>query len=471
MPLVTLAVLPFRSIPAESDLLELGLADVFISRLGQLADVRVLPLTATEQLRHDVDQNVAARRLGATHVLSGRLQRENGFVRATVQLISTSDNRTIWSAPVDTDASTLFAIQDIVVTRVLSELAPEITPGARRTLAQAGTRSNDAYEAYVRGRAHTAKPTRAELTRAAALFERAVTLDPAYADAWAALGTVYRMFPLFDGVPGEEFPKAKRAAARALDLDPGHAEAHSVLGTVAFWYDWDYREAERLLRRAVELQPSSTQSYLSLAHLLSNIGRQDEALVEIRRARTLDQEWPLLRSLEGQFLFMARRDEDSLTRLTEVIALEPRLTAGHIMRAYPLIALKRYEDAIHSCDQALALNRNPASPAKPHSFAVALRGYALARLGRVPEAQSVLAQLRAQAREQYVPPHHEALLLHALGRDGDALARLREAVDTRDLFVTFVGVDSKWDGLRDVPAFRALMARASLLEVSDQARR
>ena len=204
---VTLAVMPFRSIPPGSDVLELGLADVFINRLSRLSEIRVLPLTATERLRAGDDPGEAARRLGATHMLYGRLHREHGFVRATVQLVSTSDNRTIWSSPVDTDASTLFAIQDIVVTRVLEELAPQLTAGARRALAQPGTRNNNAYEAYVRGRAHAAKPARAELTRAVELLERAVELDPAYADAWAALGTASRMLPLFDGVPTRHLSK------------------------------------------------------------------------------------------------------------------------------------------------------------------------------------------------------------------------------------------------------------------------
>ena len=62
-------------------------------------------------------------------------------------------------------------------------------------------------------------------------------------------------------------------------------------------------------------------------------------------------------------------------------------------------------------------------------------------------------------------------MLHALGRDDEALDRLRAAIDARDLFVTFLGVDSKWDGLRDSPVFRALLSRVNLLEVSDRSRR
>ena len=80
-----------------------------------------------------------------------------------------------------------------------------------------------------------------------------------------------------------------------------------MLGAVAFWHEWDYARAERLLRGALELQPSSVNSQLTLAHLLSNVGRHGEALTEIRRARALDPTWAVARSLEGQFLFMARQ--------------------------------------------------------------------------------------------------------------------------------------------------------------------
>jgi serine/threonine-protein kinase len=469
-PSMILAVLPLRSIPPGADvgrLLEIGLADVFISRLGQLAEVRVLPLSATERLGKATDPAAAAGRLGATHVLTGTLQREQGRVRATVHLTAIADGRVLWSAPVDTDSSSIFSIQDIIVSRVVEELAPHVAAGTRRRLARPGTFNNEAYEEYLRGRAYVGRPTRAELTRAAHHFREAVRLDERYADAWAGLASAWRRMPLFDVSPAEGFGETKRAAVRALALDSSNAEAQSALGTVAFWYDWDFPRAEAQLRRALDLQPSSTDAAVSLAHMLSNLGRHDEALVEIRRARALDPAWPVPRSLEGQFLFMARRYEDALAHLTALVAAEPHFYAARIMRMYPLIALQRYQDAILECEQGIRINQELGAP-RPHSFALALRGYALARANRLQEAGEALAALRRQAREQYVPPHHEALLLHALGRDAEALRRLEDAVAVRDLFVTFLAVDSKWDALRDSPPFRRVLSQAHLLDVSDR---
>jgi tetratricopeptide (TPR) repeat protein len=358
-----------------------------------------------------------------------------------------------------------------VVARVLLEIAPQLASDTRARLVEPGTRNGAAYESYLRGRAYAAQITGADLARAAESFHRAVALDPEYADAWAALGAVYRRLPLVGEVePKGAFTEAERAARRALELSPDHAEAVSVLGTVAFFYEWDYPRAEELLRRSIAQQPSAAEPRQYLAHLLSNIGRHDEALAEIARARSLDPNLLIARSLEGQFLVMARRYDEALERLDATVEHAPRFVQGHVMRAYPLIALRRYEEAVRACDIAIELeDRIPrAGPVGPRLFPSALRAYALARSGRRDEAEAALARLRRIEAEIRVRPLHLALVLHGLGRDTEALHELARAVDGRDPGVTFLGVDPRWDGLRDAPPFQALMARAHLLEVSNR---
>lgn len=463
-PSVTLAVMPFRSIPpaGENDLLELGLAEVLISRLGQLSSVRVLPLSATERLRN-AEPLQAARKLGADRVLTVTLQRDKGAVRAVPRLSSAS-GEPIWSTTIDTDASSVFSIQDIIVTKVIEELAPALSAGGRVRLARAGTRNNAAFEAYVQGRAYVLKPTRADLTRAQESFSEALKLDPGFADAWAGLGSAYKRMPIAAGVPPREaFPKAKEAANRALQLDPDNAEAHSVLGTVAFWYDWDYPRAERLLRRALELQPSSADSQLFLAHLFANLGRFDEALEEIRRARAFDPAWPLARAHEGHFLFIARRYDQALEHLNDSTKVDPRFWPGQTFRMLTLLALGRYEEAIRESDRLIE-GRRQDRPDLPES--TAYKGYALARMGRSADAERVLVEIQARGRAS-----NEALVLHALGRDEEALKRLQDAVNERALGVTFLGVYPFWDDLRDNAGFRRLLSQVNLLEVSDRVRK
>lgn len=438
--------------------------------MSQLSDARVLPLTATERMRGE-DPREAARRLNADRILMVTLQRDGGLVRASVQLFSPADDRATWSTTVDAEASSIFAIQDIIVTRVVEELAPQLVPERRRRIARSGTRNGRAFEAYLRGRVKVTRPTPADLRSAARAFEEALAADPGYADAWAGLASAYKRMPVVVGLSADAFVRAKDAAARALELEPEHAEAHSVLGTVAFWYDWDYPRAEQLLQRSLALQPSSADSQVFLAHLLSNTGRHDEALEEIRRARALDPVWPVPRALEGQFLFNARRFESALQHLTAVVEVAPGLWTGHLFRAYALIALGRHRDAVLECGRALDLRCALDTSAAPYPHIKALEAYAYAQLGQRHEAETLLATVRDRTDSQYPSAHAEALVLHGLGRDDEALARLQDAVGSREVFVTFLGVDHKWDSLRHRPDFQRLLAEVRLLEVSEQATR
>jgi tetratricopeptide (TPR) repeat protein/TolB-like protein len=465
----TLAVIPFRSLPTarHDELLELGLADALVNRLSRLSNVRVLPLTATEKRRAQ-DPREAGREIGATQVLTGTILREGDVVRATIQLWSVADNRT-WSTAVDTEASSAFAIQDKILKGVLDELAPKLDPGIRHRLSQPGTGNSQAFEAYLRGRAHVGKPNPIDLTAAAAFFEEAISLDGQYADAWAGLGSAYKRMPVANVAMPRAFEKASSAANRALEIDAENAEAISVLGTVAFWHEWKYDVAERHLLRALVLQPSNVDAHVFLAHVLSNIGRHREALAEISRARALDPAWSVPRSLEGQILSMAGQHDEAIARLNALIESDPDFWNAHYFRVWALLALHKYEEAIRGCEMVLEVRRKLTPAAGPYLGAVAHKAYALARLGHELPATTLLEQVKSTGSGSRTFPL-EALVLHGLGRDEEALAALRKAIAGRSMMVTFLGVDPKWDDLRGVSAFQDILRQANLLEVSEKRR-
>jgi eukaryotic-like serine/threonine-protein kinase len=464
-----LAIMPIRTIPPGDarDPLELGLAEVLISRLGQLSNLQVLPLSATERLRNE-DPVEAARELGADRVLTVTLQRDDDRLRAVPRLLSTTDEL-IWGTTVDTDASSVFSIQDIIVSKVVDELAPRLSPGARSKLARAGTSNNEAWEAYVRGRSHVFNVTGADLRMAKEAFEEALRLDSNYADAWAGLGSTYKRMPITAGVPtAEALPKAKEAAERALQIEPENAEAHSVLGTVAFWYEWDYPKSERLLRRAIELQPSSADAQFFLAHLYACIGRHEEALVEIRRARALDPAWPVARAHEGHFLFLARRYDEAIRHVDDAIKLDPRFWPSRSMRIMALVGLERFGEVVQEVDEVAAQVRGTGTHLPTWSFS-GLKGYSLARAGRSAEAERVLDEIRVQKPRGYNVS--AALVLNGLGRQQEAFESLRRGIEERDQTVTFLGVHPWWDDVRGEPEFRDLLREVNLLEVSDRTAR
>jgi DNA-binding winged helix-turn-helix (wHTH) protein/TolB-like protein/Tfp pilus assembly protein PilF len=461
--LQTLAVLPFRTLPPADppDLLELGLPDVLIARLSHLRDVRVLPLTASERVRQ-LDPVEAGRALGASAVLVGSLQRDQGRLRASVRLLDVRDGTASWSATLDVEDRGVFAAQDAIVERVIDTLAPRLAAETRARVERAGTASREAFEAYLKGRAHLRRLGPSDSERGLASLRGALAIDPRFADAWGGLGFALAQLPFVDDArPRDVFPEAEAAARRALEIDPDNATALGTLARVAFYYEWDEDEAERAIRRAIELQPSSPELHLYRGHMLSQLGRGDEAVLEARRARELDPGWRIAGALEGQYLALARRYPEAVAALDAVLELEPAYWQAHVMRAYPLLELGRFEEARASCDEAYLLSGG-------HSYALTLKGYALARLGRDAEAEAVLRQLQDRSRERYVPPHHLALLSRALGDTTASFAHLERAVQERDVYLTFLGVDPKWDDLRGDPRFDGLLARLHLSGLHDR---
>ena len=313
----------------------------------------------------------------------------------------------------------------------------------------------------MRGRVHVAKPMPGDLQRAADLFLDALRLDPSYADAWAGLGSAYKRMPIVSGSESDALRQARDAADRAIALEPDHAEAHAVLGTVAFWYEWDYPRAEALLRRSLELQPSNADTQVFLAHLFSNLGRADEAIEEIRRARALNPLWLVPRALEGQFLFIARRYQEALKHLDDMLKIAPMFRPARIFHTWALAAVGRAEQAIAACDAILTSDRGPeGSGLGP----LALKGYLLGQLGRRDEAEATIEALRGRRG-------HAAVVLHALGRDDEAMRELHRAADARSVVVTFLGVDPRWDRCAGSPSSTLIVERVNLLDVSNRFKR
>ncbi len=455
---ITLAVMPFELTPSAdgNELLGLGLAALLADRLGQqLASGRVLAAVDTAGWETK-DAREAVRRLSATHVLSGKLARENGRAVATAELFSAADGRVSALDPLDLPADRSGSVDAALVSHVIPRVAKALQLGTRATVAKRGTRDERASEAYLRGRAIVLRPVAEDLKRAAGFFQEAIDLDPDYAEAWAGLGSAYKRMPITGGLPPKEaFPRAEKAALKALELDQANAEGYSVLGTKALSYDWDFPAAERYLKQALDLQPNHADSHLFLGNVYSSTGRHEEALNEIRRAQEIDPQWPQARAMQGLKLVMARDYEGALRHLdVTVSATDPMLWTAHTFRADALIGLGRLEAAMRAYERSVELGGSPLNRS--------LKAHLLAVMGRRAEALAALEQ---------IPPEHNyarALALHALSRDEEAMVALNRAVDDKAVFVSALGVNPKWDKLRNFQPFRDVLQRVHLLEVSEK---
>ncbi|MEM9554271.1 MAG: winged helix-turn-helix domain-containing protein [Acidobacteriota bacterium] len=295
------------------------------------------------------------------------------------------------------------------------------------------------------------------LERAAALYDQALAEAPGYAEAWAGLAETYNLLaweePGPRTGPHAAYPRALEAAERALVLDPSVAEAHAARAFALLYFYWDFAEAERSFRRAVELAPAFAMAHHYAAGLFAATGRHDEAIAAMLRAEELDPVSLSIRSDLGWYYLFARRPDEGLEACGRTLADDPRygwaiacLREAHRQRG----------DLAASADAArrwLALGRGVEGEPSP--------------VDAPPDAvlRSLLEiELHRDLHRRRQRPSAFALAADyaALGRADDALRWLERAVDARDGWVIFAAVHPRFESLHGDSRYRALLARLGL---------
>jgi TolB-like protein/Flp pilus assembly protein TadD len=454
-----IAVLPFKPLVPENrdQVLEFGMADTLITKLSNSRQLIVSSLPSVRRYGGlDQDPVAAGRQLQVNSVVEGNVQRSGDQIRVTVRLINVSDGTSIWAGTFDEKFTDVFTVQDTISRKVADALAVRLTGEEQQRLTRRYTDNVTAYQLYMTGRYQWAKLTPGDITKSIDFFKQAIEKDPSYALAYFGLAESYRALAINADVPSKDcLPASKDAARKAIELDRSLSEAHSALSFGMIWYDWDWSGAEEEARRAIVLNPNSAHAHFGYAHVLSDLARHDEAIAQIRQARELDPVFPLYRSLEGMFLLHAGRNEEALAKLRTAAELDPNFWVTHLMLGRVYIQQRKYAEAIEELSQARDLSHG-------NSEAIGSIGYAAALAGDKASARTVLDELKTLSSQRYIPPHNIALVYNGLGDQDQALAELDKACDERDVRVTLLKVDPRWDSLRSNPRFLGILKRIGL---------
>ncbi|HZF39689.1 MAG TPA: protein kinase, partial [Blastocatellia bacterium] len=251
----SIAVLPFVTQnddpQAGSDTAMLGdaITDNIINDLSQLPNLDVKPRGAVLRYKdREVDPQEVAAALDVHAVLTGRIIRRGDTVQVIVALADTRDNRNLWGQQYNRKISDLLLIQQ--------EIASDVSDNLRLKLSGQEKRRLEAQQYYMRGRNAWNKRTPDSILEGAELLKQAIQVDPTYAAAYAGLADCYNMLVNYSVLPpNEAFPKSKEAAEKALELDENLAEAHTARAFIYFMWEWNWAEAGREYRRAIELKP------------------------------------------------------------------------------------------------------------------------------------------------------------------------------------------------------------------------
>jgi DNA-binding winged helix-turn-helix (wHTH) protein/tetratricopeptide (TPR) repeat protein len=339
-----------------------------------------------------------------------------------------------------------------------------IRPAPRRSASSASTagptgskrwpENAEAYQAYLNGRSFWNKRTPASAVKSAEYFRRAIELDPNFALAYVGLADAYNYFPLDRD---QKAPLVRAALEKALALDETLAEAHATLGNLSLFDDWDWPEAERRLRRAIELDPNYPTAHHWYAYYLAAMGRLDEALAEIRRARELDPLSLIINADVGQLLHFARRDDEAIEQLRRTIEMDRGFVMAHHRLAEVYERTGKFDEALAEFQKAY-----PGYQTELPQMATVARVYALS--GNQSEARRILARIaRAPKGEGDMVSKPSMALIHAgLGETEQAFAWLETALTEKDAELILLKSNPLFDSLRPDPRFQTILRRMKL---------
>ncbi len=281
----SIAVLPFVDMSERKDqeYFSDGLAEELIEQLGKTPGLKVIARTSSFSFKGRSDDiPTIALKLKVANVLEGSVRRSGNHLRVSTQLIRADSGQPLWSETFDREFKDVFAIQDeigaAVVTALKVQLNGESTPARGH-----GTTNPEAYNAYLLGRQLHLQGTVTSWRQAIEEYEKAIDLDPHYADAYADLAV--SEYYLADQTGDHALGKlAEQAAQKAIDLDPRLASGYSVRAFLRYLYRYDWVGAESDLKQALALEPTNSRVLSRYGNLLSYLGRTEEATAMLRKA-------------------------------------------------------------------------------------------------------------------------------------------------------------------------------------------
>jgi serine/threonine-protein kinase len=455
----SIAVLPFvnASPDPENEYLSDGITDELIDALAKIAGLRVSSRTSVFALKgKSLDVRAVGALLGASVVLEGTVRKAGERLRITAQLTSTDDGRLLWSQRYDRQLVDVFTIQDEIAGTIVSTLRATMFADLSEHVPRRYTENIHAYGLYLKGRYAWNKRTREGVAEAIEYFQQAIAEDPNYAPAYAGLADSYALDVDYRAVPvAEPFDRAKEYARKALAIDEAVPSAHASLAWSLFIYDWDWEGADREFRCAIELNPRYASAHQWFAFLLAARGQHDAALLEGHTALELDPASVSIRRGVGWLYYYARRYDQARDHLARAIEMNPMAVESHRILAVTLAQQGEVRDAERVLREALTL---PAAGA----FTRAELGWLLARSARAAEAEALLAEIHALARDHYVSPVPFAILHIGLGNLDTALDWAERAYAERRGWLAYLNVNPIFDPLREHPRFAALVQRMKL---------
>jgi TolB-like protein/tetratricopeptide (TPR) repeat protein len=461
----SIAVLPFDNLSkdAEQQFFADGVTDQLIADLSKVRSLRVISRNSAMQYRGtDKKLPQIGQELGVDALVVGSVSSSGDKVRIASQLIRVPREEHLWAETYDRDANEVLSLQREVARIIANEIRITMTPVEETALAGGRKVDPEVHQLVLRGQHLNNQGGEANLRRALEYFERAVIKDPAYAPAHVGVSVSNRyLMGAGYAAPHDVMPKAKAAAQAALRLDESLADAHVSMGFVNLFYDWDWSAAERHIKRAIELNPSSAEAHLEYGAYFNSLRRSSEAIAEMRRAQVLD---PLSVPAAVNLMFAllgARRYDEVITESEKLLEREPGFPWAYLMAALAHVEKGNFQPALANLDKV---------PVSESTTFAALAAHIRAASGDRKSAEHLIAGVRKLSESRYVCAYEVAHAYVKLGENDKAFEWLEKGRKDRADCMIWLAIEPWMDPLRNDQRYHKLVSLIGLRPAAERSR-
>jgi TolB-like protein/DNA-binding winged helix-turn-helix (wHTH) protein/Tfp pilus assembly protein PilF len=452
----SLAVLPLDNLSGDpsQDYFADGMTDELITDLAHISALRVISRTSVMAYKHARKPlPEIARELNVDAVVEGTVLRSGEQVRITAQLIQAPTDKHLWAESYESSLRDTLALQKKVANAIAEQIRIEVTSQEQAVLKKADVVNPAAYESYLKGRYFWNKRTPDGLKVAMAYFKQAIEEDSTYAQAYAGLADTYNLLGDWEYgalAPSEAYPKAKAAAIKALQLDNTLGEAHTSLAFSLDVFDWDWKAAEKEFQRAIELNPGYATAHHWYAWHLSEMGRNNDAIAEMRKAEHLDPLSLIISADIAEILLVAHLNDEAIEQTRRTVAMDPNFAMAHYELGQAFVQKRNYNEAIAEFQKAIELSGGsiPSTSNLAYAYAVS---------NKTNEAIKILNDLKIRSTGS---ASEIALMYVGLGDKDQAMKWLEKAYEEH--FNPSILLRPAFDPLRLDPRFENLVHRIGL---------
>lgn len=426
-----LAVLPFVNMSAdpENEYFSDGITEELLNALTKVDGLQVTSRTSAFAFKgKNNDIREIAIQLNVDRVLEGSVRKAGNRVRISAQLINAADGYHIWSETYDRDVTDIFQVQDEISGIIANKLRENLTAKEHeQTLVKVPTQNLEAYTLFLKGLHFHNKLTPKDTRKAIECCEKAIALEPDYANAYAMAAAGFAFLGATGQMqPKEAFEVVHKYSDKALLLDSSQAAGYVAKGSAYLFYDWKWKKAYDSLIKAIELNPATTGAYQLLSFYYQITGQKKEAVDIMEKALKVDPLSPMVNHYLAEAYLNAGRIDDALKRAESLLDMYPHMRIALELKGWCAGAKGDWKKAAEIFEE---VHRTIKHPLK----GVTALGCAYAKLGESEKALECIRKIEQRQVEDpgVVLDADLAMIWWALGEKDKTFEKLFNCVEKR----------------------------------------